>query len=307
MKRFLHSDNGFVEQDEWRPDCWVNIEVPDEDDTRYLSEQFGVPDSFMESLADPDERPRFDSESGWSLTILRVPMPQSDGHVPYTTVPIGIMTNRDMIISVCYWKTEMIDDFIAFSQKRQITIKRQSDFILRLMFSSTYWFLQYLKDINTQVVEAEGELRKSVQNRDLLKLMKLQKTLVFFNTSIHGNEALLERIGKVYNEDYDVDLLEDLEIEMKQADNTVGVYSDILSSTMDAYASIISNNVNAIMKRMTSLSLVLMVPTLIASLYGMNVEGLWFANLRWSFVIVLAIAIALTAITYAWLRRKDWF
>lgn len=306
MKKFLHCDNGFIEQDTWQPDCWVNIEEPDETDLLFLADTLGVPQSFMESLADADERPRVDNEDGWLLTILRVPMPDPSGETPFTTVPIGVMTNRDMIVTLCHYKTEIVDDFISFSQRRAIQVIRQQDFIMRLIVSATYWYLSYLKDINSEVSSAEKALRKSVQNRDLIAMLRIQKTLVYFNTSINGNHSLLERLCKVYADDYDTDLLEDLEIEIKQADNTVNVYSNILESTMDAYASVISNNINNIMKRMTSITLIIMVPTLIASLYGMNVNDLWLAQAKGSFFMVLGIAVLLTLGAYIWLRKIKW-
>jgi len=188
-----------------------------------------------------------------------------------------------------------------------LLITKRQDFIMRMLWVATWWFLKYLREIDSRVNSAEKELRKSVRNRDLMILMRLQKTLVFFNTSIHGNEALIEHLRRSYADDCDADLLEDLEIEMKQADNTVGVYSDILSGTMDAYASIISNNVNEIMKRMTSITIILMIPTLIASFYGMNVDGLWLASVRGSFFIVVGIAVVLTVATYIVLRKIKWF
>lgn len=307
MKRFLHCYNGYIEQSEWKADSWINIEEPDDDDLKFLSGELGIPESFLESPADIDERPRVDSEAGWLLTILRVPMPGQSADAPYVTVPIGIMTGRDVVVTLCYHKTEMIDDFIEYTRRRSIVVEHRQDFILRLLFSSTYWFLAYLKDINDKVSAAEKELRRSVQNRDLLNMMHMQKTLVYFSTAITGNESLIERLGKVYGDDYDADLLDDLEIELRQADNTVSVYSSILAGTMDSYASIISNNVNQIMKRMTSITIILMVPTLVASFYGMNVSNLLLAGMPGSFFIIVGISVALTAVAYLWLRRIRWF
>ena len=137
--------------------------------------------------------------------------------------------------------------------------------------------------------------------------MRLQQSLVFFNTSLRGNQVLLDRLHRVYGDNYDHDLSDDLEVEMKQADNTVNVYTEILEGTMDAYGSIISNNVNLVMKRMTCITIILMVPTLIASFYGMNVNGLSFADISGSFYIVILIALILTLATYLWLRHIKWF
>ncbi len=307
MKQYLRNDNGFVEVDEWSPDVWVNIECPDEADNDYLSRELGVPLSFLESLSDVDERPRVDAENGWMLTILRVPVPDASGTMPYTTVPFGIITNDDYILTVCCHATEMVPDFINYTRRRCIEVRTRPDFVLRILFSATSWFLHYLKQINSAVQSVEHELEKSVRNDDLLGLMRHQKTLVFFNTSIRGNEVLLERLRSIYGEEINADLLEDLEIEMKQADNTVSVYSDILAAAMDAFASIISNNVNAIMKRMTAISIILMVPTLIASLYGMNVAGLWPATVPGAFALVIVMAVVLTFAAWMLLKKLKWF
>lgn len=138
---------------------------------------------------------------------------------------------------------------------------------------ATDWFLKYLRQINSEVESDEKELRKSITNADLIQLRDLQKTLVYFNTSIRGNQVMTDRLSSLYQEKelLDVDLLEDLVIELKQAFNTVSVYTEILNATMDSYSSIISNNLNVIMKRKTSFSIALMIPTLVASFYGMNV------------------------------------
>lgn len=307
MRQFLHCDKGYTDCTRWEDNCWVNMERPDHADLNFLVDELGVPTAFIDDLKDIDERPRVDQEGEWTLTILRIPMPEHDGNMPYTTVPLGVMTNSNAVVTLCFSETELIQDFIAYSRRKALTVTRMTDFILHILFSATYWYLTYLKRMNEDVTGAERALEKSIQNRDLLNLMRLQKSLVIFNTSLRGNQVLLERLYRVFGSDFDHDLYEDLEIEMKQADNTVTVYSDILEGTMDAYGSIISNNVNQIMKRMTSITIILMVPTLVASFYGMNVEGLAFADLPMSFYIVIFIAAVLTILTYLWLRHIRWF
>lgn len=307
MRQFLHCDKGYTDCTRWEDNCWVNMERPDHADLDFLVDELGIPTTFIDDLKDTDERPRVDQEGEWTLTILRIPMPEHDGNMPYTTVPLGVMTNSHAVVTLCFSKTELIQDFIDYSRRKALMVTRMTDFVLHILFSATYWYLTYLKRMNEEVTGAERALEKSVQNRDLLNLMRLQKSLVIFNTSLRGNQVLLERLYRVFGSDFDHDLYEDLEIEMKQADNTVTVYSDILEGTMDAYGSIISNNVNQIMKRMTSITIVLMVPTLIASFYGMNVEGLALADLPMSFYIVIFIAAVLTILTYLWLRHIRWF
>lgn len=308
MRKYLYSENGFVEKDEWRPDCWVNVECPDDNDFKYLTEELKVPESFLEDIADVDERPRTETENNWLLTILRIPMQSNQRGVPFITVPIGIITNDEIIVSVCYHHTELMPDFIQHTRRKGIVVNNKLDLILRIIYSSAVWFLKYLKQINNDVATAEKELEKSIRNEDLLQLMKLQKTLVYFNTSIRGNEIMIGRLKNIFQDTnyLNRELLEDVIIELRQAYNTVNIYSDILTGTMDAFASIISNNVNAIMKRMTSLSITLMIPTLIASFYGMNVD-IHLRNFPHAFMIIILLSAALSAFTFVWFRKIRWF
>ena len=187
-------------------------------------------------------------------------------------------------------------------------MRTKLDLILRIIHSSAVWFLKYLKQVNNEVRMAEKELEKSIRNEDLLRLMKLEKSMVYFNTSIRGNEVMLTKLQSIFQgPDYvDKELLEDVETELRQAHITVNIYSDILTGTMNAFASIITNNVNTIMKRMTSISILLMVPTLIASFYGMNVTNNLEQNPNGFWLIVLASIIFSIFGAFLFMRRK-WF
>ena len=308
MRQFLYCEAGYVEKNQWLPNSWVNVECPTPEDLQFLMDRFNVPESFLSDIADTDERPRIEYEGNWLLTILRIPLQNQDHDIPFNTVPIGIITNNEIIVSVCYHKTDLIPDFIRYTQRKELQIKNKYELILRLIHSSAVWFLKYLKQINYAVTEAEKALEKSIRNEDLLALMKLEKSMVFFNTSIRGNEVMLAKLQNIFQEPQyiDKDLVEDVEIELKQAHNTVNIYSDILTGTMDAFASIISNNVNTIMKRMTSLSIILMVPTLIDSLYGMNVE-IYMEDMPHGFVVIILLSILLSATAFFIFRKIKWF
>ncbi len=308
MRKYLYSENGFVEKPLWAPNCWVNVECPDHDDFQFLTRELNVPESFLEDIADADERPRTETEGNWLLTILRIPMQSSNPQIPFITVPIGIITNNDIIVSVCYHQTELLPDFIQHTRRKGIGVNNKLELILRLIYSSAVWFLKYLKQINNEVANAEKELEKSIRNEDLLRLMKLQKTLVYFDTSIRGNEVLIGRLKNIFQNTgmLDMELLDDAVIELRQAYNTVNIYSDILTGTMDAFASIISNNVNDIMKRMTSLSITLMIPTVIASFYGMNVD-IHLDSFPHAFLFIVLLSAAISAGTFVWFRRIKWF
>jgi transporter len=298
-----------VEKAQWLPNSWVNVVCPNNDDFEFLTKTLNVPESFLDDIADTDERPRTDTEGNWLLTILRIPVQNKQNeNLPFGTVPIGIITNNEIIVSVCYYNTDLLPDFIEHTRRKGIIVRNKLDLILRLIYSSAVWFLKYLKQINLDISAAEKELERSIRNEDLLRLMRLQKTLVYFNTSIRGNEVMIGKLKTIFQDtDYlDKELVEDVIIELKQALNTVNIYSDILTGTMDAFASIISNNVNTIMKRMTSLSIVLMLPTLIASFYGMNVD-IHLEEVPFAFSLIVLFSIGLSTLAFVIFRKIKWF
>ena len=298
-----------MEKAQWLPNSWVNVVCPNNDDFEFLTKTLNVPESFLDDIADTDERPRTDTEGNWLLTILRIPVQnKQNGSLPFATVPIGIITNNEIIVSVCYHNTDLLPDFIEHTRRKGIVVRNKLDLILRLIYSSAVWFLKYLKQINIDISAAEKELERSIRNEDLLRLMRLQKTLVYFNTSIRGNEVMIGKLKTIFQDtDFlDKELVEDVIIELKQALNTVNIYSDILTGTMDAFASIISNNVNTIMKRMTSLSIVLMLPTLIASFYGMNVD-IHLEEVPFAFSLIVLFSIGLSTLAFVIFRKIKWF
>ena len=309
MRKYLYCEAGFVEKPQWLPNCWVNVVCPDNNDFDFLTQTLKVPESFLTDIADTDERPRTDTEGNWLLTILRIPVQnRSADSLPFSTVPIGIITNDKIIVSVCYHDTDLLPDFIEHTRRKGIEVRNKLDLILRIIYSSAVWFLKYLKQINLDITAAEKELEKSIRNEDLLRLMRLQKTLVYFNTSIRGNEVMIEKLQAIFQSSgyLNRELVEDVIIEQKQALSTVNIYSDILTGTMDAFASIISNNENAIMKRMTSLSIALMIPTLIASFYGMNVD-IHLENTPHAFALIIVASAALTTLAFIVFRKIKWF
>lgn len=306
MITYLKFESGFSEIGEWKPGCWVNVEQPTEEEVQILTSEFGLPEDFLYDISDMDERPRVERNDGWICTILRIPVRSTDQPMPFITIPVGVIVNGDYIITVCYYANQLISDFIEHTQKRNTDVRTAPDFILRLLNSSAYWYLRYLKDVHKMVQEAEGELQQSIRNEDLFTLMNLQKSFVIFATSISGNNILLDRIKRLSGHELDHELFEDVSIELRQADSTVTIATQMLDRTLDTYASVISNNVNAIMKRLTSISLILMFPTLIASFYGMNVDvGISMEN-HWAFGCIVGIGFLLAAIICLWMRRIKW-
>lgn len=307
MRTYLSLEAGLSQLEEYTPKCWINIEFPDEDDLHFLTEDLGVPSEFLADIADVDERPRTEKEDDWQLTILRIPLESNIQGLPYMTVPVGVITGKETTITVCYRKSQLIPDFISHIRRKGISITSQADFITRMIYSSAVWFLKYLKLIYLEINRAEKELEESVRNEDLMRIMRLQKSLVYFSTSIRGNEAMLGRLRTATRAgEIDPDLVEDVSIELRQAYNTINIYTDICNSTMDALGSIISNNVNTIMKRMTSLQIVLTIPTMIASFYGMNVD-VYIAEWHYSFIAIMIISVIISAIAFVLFKRIKWF
>lgn len=307
MRQYWKIAEGLPQLAEFTEGCWVNVESPDEEDFAFLTEELDIPSEFLADIADVDERPRTEREGEWQLTLLRIPLESSIQGSPYTTVPIGIITSSKATVSVCYKKSQMLPDFISHIHRKRITIGSQAEFITRMIYSSAVWFLKYLKLIYLEITRAEKELEQSIRNEDLLRVMRLQKSLVYFSTSIRGNEAMLGRLRTVSrSEQVDPELIEDVVIELRQAYNTVNIYTDIVAGTMDSFASIISNNVNTIMKRMTSLSIVLSIPTVIGSFFGMNVpfKG---EHWMWSFPIIILFSGVLSFSAFYIFRRIKWF
>lgn len=306
MITYLKCDNGFSEIGEWRPGCWVNVEQPTHSEIDTLKSKFGLPEDFLNDISDMDERPRVERTDGWICTILRIPVAYKEEDIPFITIPVGVIVNGEYVITVCYFANHVISDFIDHTQRRSTEVNTAPDFILRLLNSSTYWFLQYLKEVRNLVSDSESDLQKSIRNEELIRLMNLQKSFVLFASSISGNNILLERINILYRSELDRDLFDDVRIELRQADMSVTIATQMLDRTLGTYASVISNNVNAIMKRLTSISLILMIPTLIASFYGMNVDvGISMDN-HWAFTAIVSVGFLLSIVICLWLRKIKW-
>ena len=239
------------------------------------------------------------------LIILRIPyVKEIRSRTPYTTVPLGIIHKRDVTITVCFFETNMMIDFVSYQQKRGVGFTDYVDMIFRLFYSSAVWYLKRLKQINALIEKAKHNLDHEVNNESLIGLSRLQDSLTYFITSIRGNENLLSKLKfKLQVDELDADLIEDVNIEMTQARETTNIYSDILESTMDTYSSIINNNMNTVMRTLTSVSIIMMFPTLIASLFGMNLINGMETN-PWGFLIALTISVFVSGISWWILRLK---
>ncbi len=295
MRTYWNTNGGLKAMEEWQPNCWVQVTCPTEEDLQDLEDRFHIPDYFLSDISDTDERARYEYDDGWMLIILRIPyVKEIRSRTPYTTVPLGIIHKRDVTITVCYYETNMMIDFVSYQQKRGEGFTDYVDMIFRLFLSSAVWYLKRLKQINNLIEKAKRNLDREVNNESLIGLSRLQDSLTYFVTSIRGNETLLSKLKfKLQIDELDADLIEDVNIEMTQARETSNIYSDILESTMDTYSSIINNNMNTVMRTLTSVSIILMFPTLIASLFGMNlINGMETSPYGFAIAMVLSVAIS---------------
>jgi len=309
IKIFKNTDNGFISIDGIEKNCWVNVSNPSPDELTKLSEDLTVPLDFLTDSLDVDERSRVETEDDTTLIILRIPkFDKNNLGVPFTTLPLGIVLTKDITITICLWDINEVLDLFKGKIKNLPTGNRRR-FILHLFHRTAFFYLKYLKEINKKSNEVETELHRSMKNEELIKLLDIEKSLVFFTTSLRSNELMMERLSKIrtleLNED-DKDLLDDIIVDNKQAIEMANIYSNILSGMMDAFASVISNNLTIVMKFLTSVTIILMLPTLVASIYGMNVE-LPFQHLPHAFFITIGLSFCLSSVGVLIFLKNRWF
>ena len=290
--------------------CWINMVNPSEKEIKRVCEEVKIEEAFIRYPLDYEEQARIDQEDDAVLFVIDVPLIEYDNENKiYTTMPLGMIVVRDdFFITVCLKKSKVIESFEAGIIKNMYTYKK-TRFILQILYYNASHFLNLLKQLNKETEIAESVLQKSMRNKELLKLLSLEKGLVYFTTSLRSNEAVMERtlrgkIVKMYEEDEDI--LEDAIVENKQALEMSKVYQDILNGTMEAYGSIISNNLNSVMKYLTSVTIILSLPTMIGSFWGMNVN-LPFADNPWAFGILIVLSIIISLVVAIFLRKKDMF
>lgn len=274
---------------------WVNLVAPDLAERQMLIDRFGIESSFFSAALDIEETSHIDTEEDQTAIIVDIPDRIRDdmGNVVFATIPFAIIMKDKLLITVCLKDSAIIRDFTNGLVRHADTHFR-TRLIFQILYRISQTYLAYLKQIDKMTNFTEQQLQQSMKNKELFRMMQIEKSLVYFSTSLKANEVTLQkilrgRLLKLYDEDKD--LLEDVIIEVKQAIEMCTIYRDILGGTMDAYASIISNNLNIVMKVLTSITILMAIPTMISSFYGMNVDGLPFANF-W-FAVLLAVVLAL--------------
>jgi magnesium transporter len=303
-----------IEQPE--ADCWVNIYPPfSHENLESISKEYNIPLDYLTDSLDVDERTRFEQEGDVKLIVINTPIINEEdllieNSAQYITIPIGIIVLKDMVLTISPYNNPAVDCFIN-KRVKHFDPANRGHFVVKLFDRNVFYFLHYLKQINNKRNLYEEELFSSSRNKELSQLMNLQKSLVYFVTDLRSNELTMMKIQRTnfleLKEQPEVsDFLEDVIVDNSQALEMSNIYTNILNGTMDAFASIISNNLNMVMKRLTSFTILLMVPNILSSFYGMNVL-LPIQDEKWAFGFIFLLSLTISGGAAWYFYRKKWF
>ncbi len=313
MIRIFKTIDGAIHEIE-KPEegCWVALTNPTATEIFELSEQFQIEVDDLRAPLDEEERSRIEVEDNYTLILVDVPMIEERNEKDwYGTIPLGIVVGKDMIITICLEDTPVLTRFME-GRVRSFYTYMKTRFILQILHRNASMYLRYLRIIDKKSEQIEEKLHKSTRNQELMELLELEKSLVYFSTSLRSNEVVLEKLLKVDSiKKYpdDTDLLEDVIIENKQAIEMANIYSGILNGMMGTFASVISNNLNIVMKALAVITIVMSIPTIVFSAYGMNVQlsGMPFAGSHWGFLIIILISVFISLVVALILSKKKFF
>ncbi len=304
---YKNTESGLEKLDTVANGAWVHAVDPTPDEIEKLV-NWGMEMDYINYALDQDEMARMERDEDYTFILLRIPIHQPESDIPYNTVPLGIMILGNKIITVCRYDSDIFKS-LSNGKYKQLKTGKRYRLTLYIFLETAARYLNLLRDINRATEQVEDRLQKSTQNRELLELLKYQKSLTYFATALRSNEVMMERVQKTQLFNYyeeDQDLLEDVLTENQQAIQMTSIATEILSGMMDAFASIISNNLNVVMKALAALTIILNVPTIVASFYGMNVaipgEGSPFA-----FLTVVGLSLGLTAMATFIFYKRNWF
>lgn len=307
------TDGKFTKLDQIEKDCWISLTAPKPSELELVAKETGVELDALRAALDDEERARVELEDNYHLILVDSPeiekeMVDDVEKSRYITMPLAIITAKDLVITVTLHENQILNFFKSGKMKDFFTYKK-TRFIMQVFYRVATVFLQYLRIINRESERLEDRLKESQRNQEIIEMHELEKALVYFTTSLRSNEAVFEKLlknEKVKRYPEDEDLLEDVIIENRQALEMANIYTGILSSTMDTFSSVISNNLNVVMKTLATLTIVMSIPTMIASFYGMNVP-LPGQNFKYGFELVLGIAVVIAAVIAIIFRKKDLF
>ncbi len=289
--------------------CWINLENPSDKELEEVSRTTGVSEDMLKAALDEEERARIETEDGNTLIIVDIPIidESADWYV-YSTLPLGIITNENFFITVCLRETTVLGDFMK-GRVRNFDANKRTRFIYQILYVNAVKYLHCLKQIDKTSMRVQQTLHRSMKNKELIQLLDLEKALVYFSTSLNSNQIVIDRLrvmSAVKHYEEDDDILDDVIVENKQAIEMATIYRDIMSGTMDAFASVISNNQNIVMKFLAAITIILTIPTIVASLWGMNV-GVPFGDTLWGFWAVVGIILVITVPVLIVMIKKKMF
>ena len=301
------TERGLEQLDTILNGAWINVVDPTPDEIQKLT-VLGVDIDYVNYSLDRDEMARMERDDEYTFILLRIPIHQPESDVPYTTVPMGIMILANNIVTICRYDSDIFK-VLTNGKYRLLKTGKRYRLALYIFLETAARYLACLREINRTTDALEDQLQKSTRNREVLELLKYQKSLTYFATALRSNEVMMERVQRVhifnhYEEDHD--LLEDVLTENQQAIQMTNIATELLSAMMDAFASIISNNMNSIMKLLTALTIVVSMPTIVSSFFGMNVP-IPYEGHPLAFVGIIAIAVVLTFATAYIFVKRDWF
>lgn len=309
MQIYLTQNNQFTQIDQIQSGCWVNLTNPTKEEVDIVVATLNLDPDFVTTSLDEEELAHVEIDTNATLIVIDIPIICNDEDIaPFNTVPLGIILTKDVLLTISLNAVPFLESFLNGTVRGFSTNKR-TRFVLQLLYLVSGLYLNYLRKIDRMSIKLEKELRRSMRNYELIEMLRLEKSLVFFSTSLKANDVVMEklmRMDAVQKYAEDKDLMEDVLIENKQAIEMCTIYRDVLSGTMDAFASLISNNLNIVMKVLTSITLVMSVCTLVASLWGMNVPVPWENN-PYGFWIVLGGASVVSVLSAIYLRRCKMF
>ena len=312
IRIFKTEDGAMHEKEEMQPGCWIALTNPTASEIIDIADAYQIDPDHLKAPLDEEERSRIEVEDDYTLVLVDIPsIEERSGKDWFVTIPLAIITTNEVLITVCLEETPVLTSFMD-GRGRDFHTFMKTRFILQILYKNATQYLQYLRIIDKKSEVIERKLHQSQKNEELIELLELEKSLVYFTTSLRSNEVVLEKLlrtEKIKKYPEDTDLLEDVIVENKQAIEMANIYSGILSGTMDAFASVISNNLNIVMKFLATVTIVMSIPTMVASFYGMNVNsrGMPFATHPYGFVIVLGFALALSLLVAYIFNKKDLF
>ena len=294
-------------------DKWIQLINPDEREIDFIASKTGIMAEFLKAALDEEERSRIDREDDSLLILVDIPMVVMDSkksYCTYSTIPLGIAMRENFFVTVCLEDTPLLQEFgQGYNKTKNVDVRLRSRTTFQLLFQVATKYLYYLRQIDKSSQRIQSEVHKSMKNKELLELLDIENSLVYFSTSLRANAAVIDKLIRtnlIKKHEEDQDLIEDVAVECNQAIEMCNIYRDILTGTMDAYASVISNNLNIVMKTLTSITFVISIPTLIASFFGMNLDGIPGNGMHhpWAFGVAVGASLLFTGIITWILKRK---